>query len=55
MTYFISLLVENKCKTDIFHFGIEDRFTEEVGSRDFLLKYHGLDGDSLVKKIKDCL
>tara|TARA_A100001015_G_scaffold148965_1_gene165210 strand:- start:1138 stop:2055 length:918 start_codon:yes stop_codon:yes gene_type:complete len=55
MTYFISLLVENKCKKDIFHFGIEDRFTEEVGSRDFLLKYHGLDGDSLVKKIKDCL
>lgn len=55
MTYLISLLIENKCKTDIFHFGIEDRFTEEVGSRDFLLKYHGLDKDSLVTKIRGCL
>lgn len=33
-------------------FGIEDKFTEVVGSRDFLLKHHGIDGDSLAKRIK---
>lgn len=52
MTYLISLLVENKIKTDIHHFGIEDKFTEKVGSRDFLLKYHNLDSKSLTKRIK---
>ena len=52
MTYLISLLVEKKIKTDIHHFGIEDKFTEEVGSRDFLLKYHKLDSTNLTKRIK---
>jgi transketolase len=32
-------------------FGIEDKFTEVVGSRDFLLKHHGIDGESLVGRI----
>jgi len=32
-------------------FGIEDKFTEVVGSRDFLLKYHRIDGDSLADRI----
>ena len=32
-------------------FGIEDKFTEVVGSRDFLLKHHQLDGESLADRI----
>ncbi len=52
MTYLISLLVEKKIKTDIYHFGIEDKFTEKVGSRDFLLKYHKLDSINLAERIK---
>ena len=33
-------------------YGIEDKFTEVVGSRDFLLKHHCIDAESLVKRIK---
>ena len=32
-------------------FGIEDKFTEVVGSRDFLLKHHGLDSISLSERL----
>ena len=32
-------------------FGIEDKFTEVVGSRDFLLQYHQIDSKSLVDRI----
>ena len=32
-------------------FGIEDKFTEVVGSRDYLLKHHHLDSCSLVERI----
>jgi transketolase len=33
-------------------YGIEDKFTEVVGSRDFLLKHHCIDAESLVTRIK---
>mgnify|MGYP006092733637 CR=1 FL=1 len=32
-------------------FGIEDKFTEVVGSRDFLLHHHKIDGQSLANRI----
>ena len=32
-------------------FGIEDKFTEVVGSREFLLKHHRIDGKSLANRV----
>ena len=33
--------------------GLEDTYTEAVGSRDFLRRYYGVDGESIARRIRD--
>ena len=33
--------------------GVDDVFTEVVGDRNYLLKHHGLDAQSIAKSVKD--
>ena len=44
-------IVEKGFRGNFKIFGIEDKFTEVVGSREFLLDHHSIDGDSLTKRI----
>tara|TARA_Y100000816_G_scaffold122065_1_gene85802 strand:+ start:39326 stop:40243 length:918 start_codon:yes stop_codon:yes gene_type:complete len=50
-THIISKLSMSGFKGEIKMIGIDDRFTDEVGSREFLLKTHGLDSKTIASKI----
>ena len=43
-------ILKNGIKTDLLTISLPDKFGP-TGTYDYLLKYHGLDSDSLTKKI----
>ena len=47
----LKVISENGYNGRFKFFGIEDKFTEVVGSRDFLLKHHRIDSGSLVERV----
>ena len=51
-THIISKLMQNNYHGKIKCLGINDIFTDVVGSRDYLLKFHNLDSLSISKQIE---
>ena len=54
-THIISLLASKSNMPLIKIIGVNDVFTEVVGDRNYLLKHHGLDAQSIAKSVKDFL
>lgn len=52
-THIISLLASKSNMPLIKILGVDDVFTEVVGDRNYLLKHHGLDAQSIAKSVKD--
>ncbi len=54
-THIASKIMQRGLRGKLKILGINDKFTEEVGSRDFLLKAHKIDSNSIVKTIREMI
>lgn len=45
------IIADENINTNLLRFGINDKYSEKYGDRNWLHKYHGIDVDSIVKRI----